>query len=83
MIFKHLLAGNNTMLNRLTKEAVVRELERIEALEDEAIDKFQRKIMALRRDKATLREELERGPRRVEVVKQVLNPLRREQFRRV
>jgi hypothetical protein len=71
------------VLNRLTKTDVQRELERIEALEDEAIDRFQRKIMALRRDKAALREELERGPHKVAVVKQVLNPLRREQFRRV
>lgn len=71
------------MLNRLAKIDVQKELERIEALEDEAIDRFQRKIMALRRDKAALREELERGPRRVEVVRQVINPLRKETFRRV
>jgi hypothetical protein len=49
----------------------------------EAIDKFHRRIMALRRDKQALRQELEQAGRKAAIVRRVVNPLQRERFRRI
>jgi hypothetical protein len=51
------------------------QLRRIEELEAEAIDRFHRRILALRRDKETLRRELESDGPRAAIVRRVCNPL--------
>jgi phosphoserine phosphatase len=59
------------------------QLARIEALEAEAIDRFHRRIMALRADKQALREALEQAGHKAAIVRKVYNPLQRERFRRI
>ena len=49
---------------RLSPADISRELDRLEALEDEAIDRFHKRIMAIRNDKAALKSALERSERR-------------------
>ena len=57
------------------------QLRRIEELEAEAIDRFHRRILALRRDKETLRRELEPDGPRAAIVREVHNPLKKKEER--
>jgi prefoldin subunit 5 len=59
------------------------QLAKIEALEAEAIDRFHKRIMALRADKQALREALEQAGSKAAIVRRVVNPLQRERFRRI
>jgi hypothetical protein len=59
------------------------QLARIEALETEVIDRFHKRIMALRADKQALREALEQAGSKAAIVRRVVNPLQRERFRRI
>jgi phosphoserine phosphatase len=59
------------------------QLARIEALEQDAIDRFHKRILALRADKAALRQELEQAGHKAAIVRRVVNPLQRERFRRI
>lgn len=60
---------------------IAAQIARIEQMEAEAIDRFHTRIIALRRDKAALREELERTAHRAAIVRRIENPMRKERFR--